>query len=224
MAAPPLGHGDSGADVKALQKALNRRAEARFYPPLAADGEFGPATRRAFEALGWALGFTQETLSAQKVSVTAQALIANPDDRDAKQLQRARERAPKLHERTIAFDGAPTYWGLTKPLLLAREHGWGGQLASSDRRKGVAERFGKKSQATLHRCMERREALGRCPADCGGDCADANAPGTSSHEQFSDGRAFTGPAGRKLNWWQLGLDVGGTDDLLAALHKLGYEI
>jgi hypothetical protein len=179
---------------------------------------------RAFQALGWALGFTDQTLGAPEISVTAQALLANPDDREPKQLERARARAPRLHARTIAFDGTPTYWGLGKALLRGREHGWLGQLVSSDRRKGVAELFGKKSQFTLHRCMLRRIALGRCPADCGGDCADANAPGSSSHEQLSDARAFDGPVGRTLAWWQLGLDVGDSDRLLVILRQLGYEI
>lgn len=105
----PLGLGSSGDDVTALQRALNLRAEPCFYPPLIADGQFGPMTRHAFEALGWALGFTSQTLAKDQITVEAQRLIADPNSRGDRPLQRARQRASTLHERTICFDGAPTY-------------------------------------------------------------------------------------------------------------------
>jgi hypothetical protein len=35
----------------------------------------------------------------------------------------------------------------------------------------------------------------------------ANRPGTSTHELRSDGAAYAGPVGRKLAWWQCGMDV-----------------
>jgi len=223
MAARALKTGDSGADVKALQQALNQRAESRFYPPLATDSTVGPATMRAFQALGWALGLTERTLSAPEISVGAQRLIASPEQRKPGELARARQRGPALHAHTIAFDGAPTFWGLAKPLLLAREHSWDGQLVSSDRRKGVAERFGKKSQATLFDCAQRKIATGQCPADCGGDCAPANPPGASSHELRSDANGFPGPVGRQLKWFELGLDVSDSDGLISVLDQLGYK-
>ncbi len=224
MAPRALRFNDKGDDVLALQEALNRQAEQRFYPPLVADNQFGSKTLRSFQAIGWALGLTEDVLNAPTISVAAQKLITDPDKRAAGPLQRAKARGPKLHQRTVGFDGAPTYWGLAKPLLLAREHGWGGQLASSDRRQGVAELFGKKSQAALFNCFTRAQALGgRCPADCGGDCAPANAPGASSHEQRSDGSGFPGPVGRQLEWWELGLDVSDSDKLLSVLATLGYQ-
>ena len=214
---------DKGAEVKALQTALAARAEHLFYPPTAADGVLGPATMRAFQAIGWALGFSESTLGGHEIGPAVRALVARPADRGPAVLERAKRRAPQLHLRTIAFDGAPTYWGIAKPLLLAREHGWGGTLSSSDRRAGLAEQFGKKSQAALFRCMQRRQALNRCPPECGGDCADANAPGASSHEQLSDGRGFPGPVGRSLQWFELGIDVSDSDRLLQELLRLGYH-
>jgi lysozyme len=153
-----------------------------------------------------------------------QQLLADPGGRGTGLLTRARQRASQLHARTICFDGRPTYWGLAKPLLLAREHGWGGKLTSSDRRPGVAERFGHKSQATLFNCFQRAQQLGRCPVECGGDCNPANPPGASSHEQLSDGSGFPGPVGRQLQWWELGLDVDDSEGLLAVLGSLGYQI
>jgi hypothetical protein len=35
----------------------------------------------------------------------------------------------------------------------------------------------------------------------------ANPPGRSTHELRSDGVAYAGPLGRKLDWWQQGFDV-----------------
>jgi lysozyme len=224
VATRALHQGDSGDDVKALQQALNVVGEPRFHPPIGTDKVFGPATLHAYQALGWALGFTEQTLNTPGISPRIQNLILHPDKRDDKQLQRAKSRRAQLHSRTIAFDGVPTYWGIAKPLLLAREHGWGGQLDSSDRRQGVAEKFGHSSQARLFHCFQQRLALGRCPADCHGNCNPANQPGSSSHEQLSDGRAFPGPVGRQLRWWELGIDVSDSDDLLRILGNLGYHV
>ncbi len=222
----PLKRGARGRAVKEFQQALNRRAEPLFYPPLVADGVFGPTTRFAYEAIGYALGLTQQTLSAPVVGVGAQRIIADPRSRAANQLDRARRRGPTLHKRTIAFDGTPTFWGLAKALLRAREHGWNGTLSSSDRRPGVAERYGKRSQKALFDCFQESQALGgRCPAQCGGNCNPANPPGQSSHECRSDGSAFGArSAGARLEWWELGLDVTDTDKALAVLKQLGYRV
>jgi lysozyme len=221
-----LAQDQRGAAVKKFQKAMNRRAESRFYPPLAADGEFGPATRRAFEDIGWALGLGQNVLARREIAPAIQAVFEDPGARNAGQLERARLRGPKLHLRTIGLDGAPIFWGLAKPLVRARERGWGGRLTAGDRRAGVPERFGKKSQATLFACFQRSQATGRCPGDCGGDCLPANPPGRSSHELRSDGSAGFGgrAAGTKLAWWELGIDVGDSSGLLSHLAALDYKI
>jgi lysozyme len=225
MADRPLKLDDRGPAVGALQLALNRRAETRFYPPLLVDSELGPATMRAFGALGWALGLSQEALEAPEISVAAQRVLNDPAVRDTDEIARAAARAPKLHERTIALDGAPLFWGLAKPLLRAREAGWRGRVTSSDRRKGVAERFGKMSQQSLFDCAQAKIKTGRCPPACAGNCNPANPPGRSTHELISDGVAY--PAARpgtKLAWWQLGLDVDDSQQLLEALGRLGYKI
>lgn len=226
MANKLLKDGDRGQAVEELQRSLSRCGEPHFYPPLDADGVFGPFTRYSFEAIGFAVGLTTATLSGPGVTVVAQRVFADPASRDRGQFRRAAERAPKLHEHTVAFDGAPTFWGLAKPLLRARQHGWSGRLLSSDRRPGVAERYGKRSQARLFDCFTRFLALGkRCPADCGGNCNPANPPGASSHECFSDGTAAFDerPRGSQLAWWELGLDVSDHEGLLRALASLGYH-
>jgi hypothetical protein len=222
----PLRRGDSGGAVKEFQQALNRRAEPLFYPPLVTDGVLGPSTRFAYEAIGYALGLTQQTLAAPAIGAGAQRVVADPRLRAANQLHRARRRGVTLHQHTVAFDGTPTFWGLAKPLLRAREHGWNGTLTSSDRRPGVAEHFGKRSQAALFDCFEQSKALGgRCPAACGGNCNPANPPGQSSHECRSDGSKFgTRGVGAPLEWWELGLDVTDSDRLLAVLEQLGYGV
>jgi len=213
------------AAVREFQKALNARAESRFYPPLAPDSDFGPATRRAFEDLGWALGLSRNVLGRREISVKVQTVFENPGTRTAEQLERARQRAPKLHLRTIGLDGAPIFWGLAKPLVRARERGWGGRLSSADRRKGKPERFGKMSQATLFDCFQRRQATGRCPLNCAGNCNPANPPGFSSHELRSDGsEGFPGkPRGSQLKWFELGMDCDDSEGLLDHLRALGYK-
>jgi lysozyme len=225
MADPqPLKQGDNTAAVGDLQRALNLCAERVFYPPLVADGTFGPFTLYAFQAIGYALGLTASALARPEVTAVAQKIFADPTKRDAGQIRRAAERAPTLHEHTVAFDGTPTYWGLAKPLLRARKHGWRGTLNSSDRRPGIAEKYGKSSQARLFDCFKRSKALGLCPPDCAGNCNPANPPGASSHEGFSDGSAaFGGRAvGTPLAWWELGVDVEDHDGLLRILASLGY--
>lgn len=225
MASKALKQGEKGKAVRAFQKTLNERAESRFYPPLVPDSEFGPATQRAFEDLGWAIGLSPKALKAVEVPEVVQAVFADPSGRTAEQIARARERGPKLARRTIGFDGTPIFWGLAKPLVRARERGWGGRLTSADRRSGVPERFGKKSQAALFSCFQRSAQIGRCPGECSGDCNPANPPGHSSHELRSDGSAAFGGrgSGSKLNWWELGIDADDSDGLLKHLKALGYK-
>jgi GH25 family lysozyme M1 (1,4-beta-N-acetylmuramidase) len=223
MADRVLKLGDRGAEVRALQTALNDRAQTRFYPPLIVDGALGPATMHAFEALGWALGLDEQALASGQISLAAQRVLKDPATRSADELARAQARAPKLHERTIAFDGTPTFWGLGKALLRAREAGWRGKLSSADRRKGVAEKFGKRSQAALFECAQRKIQTGSCPPACSGNCNPANPPGRSSHELFSDGVAYDVAAGTKLAWWQLGLDCEASEELLRLVTRLGYK-
>lgn len=114
---------------------------------------------------------------------------------------------------TVEFDGVPTMRGLALLLGHSRRKGWAGRLASSDRRLGVAERFGKSSQAALYRAWQRREP-GANPA---------NPPGFSSHELRSDGTALFGKRGRKLNWYELGLDASDSARLVAELRHLGVD-
>jgi hypothetical protein len=225
MAGPKrdLGLGSKGPDVRALQKALNKRAATRHHPSISEDGVAGPNTIFAFRALGWALGLLPDTLAAPAISIGAQAIVLDPDSRTEQQLARAKRRAPSLHRVTVALDGTPTFWGLAKPLVQARHEGWPGRLNSSDRRKGVAERFGKMSQAALFKCAQSKMASGVCPVSCHGNCNPANAPGRSSHELRSDAVAFPGPAGRKLEWWELGMDCDAAPSLVRVLGRLGYS-
>jgi hypothetical protein len=218
-----IGLGSRGADVRALQRALSKRAATRHHPPVSVDGVLGPNTVFAFRSLGWSLGLLPETLEAHSISVGAQRVIIDPDGRSEEQLDRAKRRARSLHNVTVVLDGTPTFWGLVKPLLQARAQGWGGRLNSADRRKGVAERFGKMSQAALFKCAQAKKATGACPTVCHGNCNPANPPGASSHELRSDAVAFPGPRGRKLQWWELGLDCDDAPQLVAILRRLGYD-
>jgi lysozyme len=82
------------------------------------------------------------------------------------------------------------------------------------------------SQTALFACFNRSEAIGRCPAECHGNCNPANPPGFSSHELRSDGsRGFPGKArGATLKWFELGIDCDDSDGLLRHLQALGYEV
>jgi hypothetical protein len=122
------------------------------------------------------------------------------------------KRPPRMTA-TIKYDGTPVFRGLARALSDARKHGWQGRLVSADRRRGVAERYGKLSQAALYAGWIAHK-LGFNPA---------NPPGRSSHELRSDGVAYRGPMGRPLHWWQLGLDVTEAAQLVRVLNRLGYR-
>src|SRR5262245_61193620 len=97
----PLSQGDNGADVRALQSALNARARARRYPSGAVDGALGAGTWRAWRDIGYALGMRAQTLDADAIPVAALQLVAEPKGRNAFQLERAGVRAPHLATRSI---------------------------------------------------------------------------------------------------------------------------
>jgi hypothetical protein len=119
----------------------------------------------------------------------------------------------KYLAQTVPFDEVPTMRGLALLLQHARRRGWTGTLNSSDRRQGVAERYGHSSQAALYRGWVARRP-GFLPA---------NPPGFSSHELRSDGSPLFGRRGHRLPWWQLGLDVNEDAKLVAILRVLDVD-
>lgn len=54
----------------------------------------------------------------------------------------------------------------------------------------------------------------------------ANPPGQSTHELCSDGVPYPGPVGRKLHWWQCGLDIDDADveKVIAAARRHGWVL
>jgi hypothetical protein len=54
----------------------------------------------------------------------------------------------------------------------------------------------------------------------------ANPPGRSTHERRSDGVAYPGPVGRRLQWWQQGIDVNDSDVhlMMVAAHARGWHL
>lgn len=116
--------------------------------------------------------------------------------------------------KTVTFDGTPVFHGLAVILDECRRHGWDGKLNSADRRQGVAEKYGRMSQAALYAGWLAHRA-GFNPA---------NPPGRSTHELRSDGVPYRGPVGRPLSWWQLGLDVSDSDRLITVAEKRGYHL
>lgn len=130
------------------------------------------------------------------------------------QAKRVLARQARQLTRTVSFDGTPTFRGVALMLQDCRDHGWTGTLSSSDRRKGVAERYGKMSQAALYAGWLAHRA-GFNPA---------NPPGRSTHELRSDAAAYRGPVGRPLAWWQIGLDVTAHAQLVAVATRIGYDL
>lgn len=122
------------------------------------------------------------------------------------------KRKPRLVE-TVAFDNVPCFRGHAIILAECRRHGWKGRLNSADRRQGVAEKYGRMSQARLYAGWVARKA-GFNPA---------NPPGRSSHELRSDGVAYKGPVGRPLAWWQLGLDLSDSETFIRVASSRGYS-
>jgi hypothetical protein len=100
-----------------------------------------------------------------------------------------------LLNHTVTFDGVPMFKGLALALQDARQHGAKFTVTSADRRKGVAEKYGKKSQWWLYMAYWVWHLKGANPA---------NHPGQSSHELRSDGRALQGscrPSARLVAAW-----------------------
>lgn len=59
----------------------------------------------------------------------------------------------------------------------------------------ILHRHGKHTQAEIHLALP----------------GISNPPGRSTHELRSDGVAYAGPVGRRLEWWQQGIDVNDSD-------------
>lgn len=77
----------------------------------------------------------------------------------------------------------------------------------------LLRKCGKKSQRELYEGWVNRRP-GYNPA---------NPPGRSTHELRSDAVAYRGPAGRKLKWWQLGMDWTDSRRVVKAFNELGFN-
>jgi hypothetical protein len=89
---------------------------------------------------------------------------------------------------------------------------------SADRRYGIAEKYGKKSQKALYDGY-RRGLPGYFPA---------NPPGFSSHELKSDGNRLYGPRGSSIPKHKLGIDAvskpgGDSNRIVAWMNSHGYS-
>jgi lysozyme len=80
--------------------------------------------------------------------------------------------------------------------------------------EALLNRYGKHSQAYLY-AHQGTEGIGP-----------ANPPGQSTHELCSDGVPYPGPLGRKLVWWQCGIDVDDAhvEALIAAAKRHGWKL
>jgi len=211
-----LRRGHRGEDVRRFQQGLNARlarvpAHLRRLTrrSITVDGVFDDETLAAWREVRWAIGLPAK----HPPTVAAQLNVRAPHTRTPAAVLRAKQRRRLRLNETVAFDGTPVFRGHALMLEDARRHGWQGTLTSADRRKGVAERYGKLSQAALYAAW-----LARLPW-----ANPANPPGRSTHELRSDAVAYPGPVGRPLAWWQLGLDCTDAPRLRTVLVGLGYD-
>lgn len=121
----------------------------------------------------------------------------------------------------VELDGCPC----PKPLYpilkkLKKETGCTYQsLYRGDDALGILHANGKHSQREIaNATLSERAAWGILGTP--------NPAGQSTHELFSDGVAYEGPAGRDLSWWQCGIDVDDehVDDLIAAAAGHGWKL
>lgn len=134
-------------------------------------------------------------------------------------IEMLRKRRGELGTNRGCVDGATTWLGLKLMLLDLRAHGWGGVLNAADRTQAHCDDCGNKSsQAELYECFQS------CGPQCS-SCFPANPPGHGTHEGINDGTAYPNEStGKRLEWWQWGLDVSLPDAFLAAAARCGYHV
>lgn len=104
----------TGPDVKALQRAVNKRRRARHLSTIDVDGEWGPETDAAVRETAWVLGISKDRIEGL-VSADVQFLIRNPDKRTAAERERAKKRLERLaHSADAVLSAALKYVGRTE--------------------------------------------------------------------------------------------------------------
>lgn len=110
----------------------------------------------------------------------------------------------------VVVDGCPVPRLLARRVRALKKVVPSAKLNSCYRGEGarrLLHKNGKHTQAELYRLHQRDPA----------HYAPANPPGFSTHELFSDGVAYNVRRGRKLKWWQCGMDFD--DWAIPALKK-----
>ena len=103
-----------GPDVKALQRAVNKRRKARGLFTIDVDGEWGPETDAAVRETAWVLGIPKDHISGV-VPPDVQFLIRHPDMRSAEQRARAKKRREKVgHSPDAVVHAALNHVGKTE--------------------------------------------------------------------------------------------------------------
>jgi hypothetical protein len=121
--------------------------------------------------------------------------------------------------RFVVIDGCPVPRRLARKVRALKRDVPSAHLNSAYRgnsAKRLLHRLGKHTQAELYSGF-RRGLPGYYPA---------NPPGFSSHELRSDGNSVYGTRGRKLPFWQVGLDFNDQDieKLIRAAAKRGWKL
>lgn len=207
---------DERAREKGDEPLLSDEQRARLIERLVAELE--PAIARANERLR-GLAKRRRELSRELEQLEGRIRTLSRRIVTMRKRRRKRRRRRSL-DRVVAVDGTPVSKGIALVLEVCRSRGWVGYVTSGDRREGVAEKFGKSSQAALYRCWQAVVAGRPCPC---ASCNPANPPGRSTHELRDDG-IYGGPVGRELEWWQLGIDATNAGGLRTVAQGAGFDL
>lgn len=214
------------------QQLMNEWTEkyAPWLPPIAQDGEWGPASGHRVSQIKWLAGLPEhrngdysdafEQILKHGV-VPIRGVIGWPGVERGRDRRAAAKRAAERVHGYLLIDGCPCPgWVAPYVFLVLRE---AGQVAASIYRgedaAALLHAHGKHTQGELYD-LHRADPVHYAPA---------NPPGRSEHELRSDGLANRGPAGRRLANWQIGVDSGGNDQasqdaVERAAARLGWEV
>jgi hypothetical protein len=138
---------------------------------------------------------------------------------------------------SVSYRGIPIFRGLAFALHHIAEHGGHVWVYSADRRDRIVEAHNRQFGTKLHGQQWLIDAHRRDPAHF----APANPPTMTSHCLRSDGnpayrdsRGRVIPAGARLPWYELGIDLedadadgrrgNDVDRFLRVAHRLGYAV
>jgi hypothetical protein len=116
--------------------------------------------------------------------------------------------------------GCPVPEDIAPYIWLATEGCTVDSIYRGDDARALLNKYGKHSQKQLYNATPAERSAW-------GVEGQPNAPGHSSHEQYSDGVAYPHiPSGHPLAWWQIGFDVADADvpRVISQAARYGWHV